>query len=86
MTKADLGKTEKLGYLGLGMMGFPMSRRLVEADHAVTVWNCSQAKTAGLVEAGAKSATSPREVATEAGIVFMCLTDAAAVEAVVFGR
>ncbi len=86
MTKADLGKTEKLGYLGLGMMGFPMSRRLVKADHAVTVWNRSQAKIAGLVEVGAKSATSPREVATEAGIVFMCLTDAAAVEAVVFGR
>ena len=36
---ADLGEgnTEKLGYLGLGMMGFPMSRRLIKAGHDVTV-------------------------------------------------
>jgi 3-hydroxyisobutyrate dehydrogenase len=75
----------KLGYLGLGMMGFPMSRRLVEAGHAVTVWNRSKAKAAALVELGAKPATSPREMAERCDIIFMCVTDAAAVEDVVFG-
>jgi 3-hydroxyisobutyrate dehydrogenase len=80
------GNTEKLGYLGLGMMGFPMSRRLIKAGHDVTVWNRSAAKAVALVEAGAKAAACPRDVASAAGIVFMCLTDAAAVEAVVFGR
>lgn len=80
------GNTEKLGYLGLGMMGFPMSRRLLKAGHDVTVWNRSAAKAVALVEAGAKAAACPRDVASAAGIVFMCLTDAAAVEAVVFGR
>lgn len=80
------GKTEKLGYLGLGMMGFPMSRRLIKAGHDVTVWNRSAAKAVALVEAGAKAAACPRDVASAAGIIFMCLTDAAAVEAVVFGR
>jgi 3-hydroxyisobutyrate dehydrogenase len=83
---ADLGKVEKLGYLGLGMMGLPMSRRLIKAGREVTVWNRSTAKMAGLVEAGARSAASPREVAAGADIIFMCLTDAVAVEAVVFGR
>src|SRR5216684_1092607 len=50
----DEGSTEKLGYLGLGMMGFPMTQRLVAAGHDVTVWNWSSGKAAALVEAGAK--------------------------------
>jgi 3-hydroxyisobutyrate dehydrogenase len=77
--------TEKLGYLGLGMMGFPMTRRLVAAGHDVIVWNRSPAKASALVETGAKLAAQPREVAAGADIIFMCLTDAAAVDAVVFG-
>ena len=80
------GKTaEKLGYLGLGMMGFPMARRLLGAGYGVTVWNRSPAKAAPLVEAGAKFARNPRDVAGSASILFMCLTDAPAVEEVVFG-
>jgi len=76
---------EKLGYLGLGMMGFPMSRRLLNAGLEVAVWNRSAAKSKALVDAGAKAAANPREVATSASIIFMCVTDAAAVEDVVFG-
>jgi len=81
----DGRKADKLGYLGLGMMGLPMTRRLMNAGHDVTVWNRSSGKAAALAEAGAKLARSPREAADTAGIVFMCLTDAAAVEEVVFG-
>jgi 3-hydroxyisobutyrate dehydrogenase len=83
---ADADKTEKLGYLGLGMMGFPMTRRLLNAGYDVTVWNRSPGKAAALVEAGAKRASRPRDVAAIAGIIFMCLTDAAAAEEVVFGN
>jgi len=82
---AEGRNAEKLGYLGLGMMGFPMTRRLVNAGYDVTVWNRSPGKAAALVEGGAKLATYPREVAAAASIIFMCLTDAAAVDAVVFG-
>ena len=81
----DGGRAEKLGYLGLGMMGFPMARRLLSAGHDVTVWNRSAGKAATLIEAGAKPASRPRDVADAASIIFMCLTDAAAVEEVVFG-
>jgi 3-hydroxyisobutyrate dehydrogenase len=81
----DEGNTEKLGYLGLGMMGLPMTRRLAEAGYDVTVWNRSSGKAIALVEAGAKLASEPRKVAANASIIFMCLTDAAAVEDVVFG-
>jgi 3-hydroxyisobutyrate dehydrogenase len=83
---ADGKKAEKLGCLGLGMMGFPMTRRLVNAGYDVTVWNRSSGKAAALVEAGAKAAAHPRDVAATASIIFMCLTDANAVEDVVFGH
>ncbi len=83
---ADGAETEKLGYLGLGMMGFPMTRRLIDAGHDVTVWNRSPGKATALVEVGAKLASSPRDVAGSASIIFMCLTDATAVEEVVFGE
>src|SRR6185312_2493031 len=76
---------EKLGYLGLGMMGFPMSRRLLNAGLDVAVWNRSADKAKALIEAGAKAAANPREVAASVSIIFMCVTDAAAVEDVVFG-
>jgi 3-hydroxyisobutyrate dehydrogenase len=76
---------EKLGYLGLGMMGIPMARRLIDAGYEITVWNRSSGKAEGLVEAGAKLAVDPRKLAESANIIFMCVTDAAAVEDVVFG-
>jgi 3-hydroxyisobutyrate dehydrogenase len=78
-------KAERLGYLGLGMMGIPMARRLVNAGYEVAVWNRSTEKAKALIEAGAKLAADPRSVADSASIIFMCVTDAAAVEDVVFG-
>jgi 3-hydroxyisobutyrate dehydrogenase len=82
---ADEQKAERLGYLGLGMMGFPMTRRLVSTGYDVTVWNRSPGKAATLVEAGAKLTAKPQDVAATADIIFMCLTDAAAVDQIVFG-
>lgn len=76
---------ESLGYIGLGMMGSPMTRRLLDAGYGVTIWNRSAAKAASLVEAGARLAVSPSTVANASSIIFMCLTDAKAVEDVVFG-
>jgi 3-hydroxyisobutyrate dehydrogenase len=79
------GSAERLGYLGLGMMGSPMARRLLDAGYVVNVWNRAPAKAAPLVQAGAKLARDPATVAHSSSIIFMCLTDAAAVENVVFG-
>lgn len=78
-------QNETLGYLGLGMMGFPMSRRLLDAGHEVVVWNRSADKAKALIEAGARLVANPREIAATASIIFMCVTDATAVEDVVFG-
>ena len=83
--RAMQGSTEKLGYLGLGMMGSPMARRLLDAGYRLTVWNRSEGKAAPLVKAGATLAADPSAVANTSSIIFMCLTDADAVEDVVFG-
>jgi 3-hydroxyisobutyrate dehydrogenase len=84
-TEAGGRHGERLGYLGLGMMGIPMARRLLGAGHEVAVWNRSAGKAQTLVEAGAQLAANPREVAKSCSIIFMCVTDAAAVDEVVFG-
>jgi 3-hydroxyisobutyrate dehydrogenase-like beta-hydroxyacid dehydrogenase len=79
-------KTETLGYLGLGMMGVPMAKRLLDAGYELAVWNRSASKAKALIEAGAKLAADPRNIAESANIIFMCVTDAVAVEDVIFGE
>jgi 3-hydroxyisobutyrate dehydrogenase len=61
-----------------------MTRRLLSAGHEVAIWNRSAEKAASLVAAGAKLVTCPRELAETAAIVFICVTDAEAVEHVLF--
>lgn len=75
----------RLGYVGLGLMGGPMATRLCRAGFPLTVWNRRHDKTEPLVALGARAATSPAEVARASDIVFTCLLDTDAVEAVVFG-
>jgi 3-hydroxyisobutyrate dehydrogenase len=75
----------RLGYIGLGLMGAPMTRRLLAAGYRVAVWNRSADKMKPLVAQGAIAAGSPRAVAEQADIVMMCLTAAPAVREVVFG-
>ncbi|MEM8552825.1 MAG: NAD(P)-dependent oxidoreductase [Pseudomonadota bacterium] len=74
-----------LGYVGLGLMGLPMTRRLLSAGRTVHVWNRTAAKMEPAVADGAIAAASAAEVARHADIVCQCLTDTAAVEAAVFG-
>lgn len=75
----------KLGFCGLGLMGAAMARRLLAAGHDVKVWNRSSAKLAPLLDLGAHAADTPAAAARDVDGVLMCLFDADAVEAVVFG-
>ena len=75
----------RLGYIGLGLMGGPMAHRLAAAGFPLTVWNRSADKLTPVIKVGAVAAPSPRAVAGQSDIVFTCLTDTDAVEAVVFG-
>ncbi|MGY6536999.1 MAG: NAD(P)-dependent oxidoreductase [Pararhodobacter sp.] len=80
-----MNATPTLGYIGTGLMGAPMTGRLLDAGNTVTVWNRTAAKAEPLVARGAALGASPADVATKSDIVFMCLTDTAAVREAVFG-
>lgn len=75
----------RLGYAGIGLMGEPMTQRLLSAGYDVTVWNRSREKLEGVLKAGAREAATPAEIASGCDILMMCLTDTKAVEHVVFG-
>jgi 3-hydroxyisobutyrate dehydrogenase-like beta-hydroxyacid dehydrogenase len=75
----------KIAYLGLGIMGHGMASNLIK-DYDVTIWNRSQGKDADLVEQGAKRDSSIADAISGADLIMYCLSDDAAVEAVVFGE
>ncbi len=76
---------ERIGFIGLGIMGRGMAANLLRAGHDVVVWNRTAARMASLVEAGAAAASSPLDVAQQCPIVLICVSDTPDVEAVVEG-
>ncbi|AWZ04419.1 MULTISPECIES: NAD(P)-dependent oxidoreductase [unclassified Streptomyces] len=76
----------QLAFIGLGNMGGGMAGRLVESGYALTVYNRTASKAAGLVEAGAKLADAPERAAAGHDIVVLSLSDEKAVEEILFGR
>ena len=75
----------ELGYVGLGVMGGGVAKRLLDAGHTVTGWNRTRDKAQWLVDAGMRWADSPREVAERSEIVFTMVTNTVAVQAVTDG-
>jgi len=75
----------EVGYVGLGVMGSAAVHRLLAAGHDVTVWNRTRAKAEPLLEAGARWADTPREVAERSEVIFTMVTNTAAVQAVTEG-
>jgi 3-hydroxyisobutyrate dehydrogenase-like beta-hydroxyacid dehydrogenase len=74
-----------LGFVGLGVMGGEMVKRLISKGHTVTGYNRTKSKAEWLIKAGMKWADSPRAVTTSADIVFSMVTNSAALEAIVEG-
>ncbi len=75
----------RLGFIGIGLMGKPMTLRLLAAGYKVAVWNRSKGKLAPVTVKGAAAKDSPAEVARFADIVMMCVTDQHSVKEVLFG-
>ena len=76
----------KLGFLGLGLMGYPMARNLLKAGHEVSVWSNTGSKADQLAaEAGATACSTPAEVAKNAEAVFLCVGDTEMAETVILG-
>ncbi len=75
----------KVGWIGTGVMGTSMCGHVIAAGYATTVYNRSVEKLAGLVERGARAATSPREVAETSDVVFSIVGYPADVRSVTLG-
>ena len=74
-----------LGFVGLGAMGGRVTKRLLDAGHAVIGYNRTHSKAQWLLDAGLQWGDSPRDVAKVADIIFSMVTNTAALEAVVEG-
>lgn len=74
---------QRIGFVGLGIMGSGMARNLARKGYAVRVWNRSAERAA---ELGLPLAESPRTLAAESDLVVTCVSDPAAVERVVFAE
>ena len=74
-----------VGFVGLGIMGCPMARNLLKQGHALTVWSRRAASMQPLLDAGARGASSPAEVASAADVVISMVPDAPDVREVMLG-
>ena len=74
--------TKKIGFIGIGLMGLPMSKNLVKAGYNLTVFNRSKNKAEPLKEFGAKISNTLKDAVDGSDIVITMLTDDTAVDAV----
>lgn len=74
----------RIAFLGIGIMGLPMARHLLEAGHELRVWNRSRGKAEVLGAAGAFVAEDPAGAAEGCAALFTMLSDGQAVEQVLF--
>jgi 3-hydroxyisobutyrate dehydrogenase len=76
-------KNRILGFIGIGLMGKPMTLRLLQAGFSVNVWNRSPEKLGPVVDAGARASATIADLIKNSDVVLLCLADTEAVEAVV---
>jgi 2-hydroxy-3-oxopropionate reductase len=84
MTPAEPHRIARIAFLGIGLMGAPMSRRLLAAGHQLAVWNRTRAKAEALAADGARVADTPAQAVAEADFVITMLEHGGVVEEVLF--
>lgn len=77
---------ERVGFIGLGIMGLGMARNLLKAGFSVCVWNRTSSKAEGLKSEGATVGASPADVAAQSDIIITCVSDTPDVEQVILGE
>ncbi len=78
--------TERVGFIGLGIMGRGMARNLLKAGFPLRVWNRTAARMDELAADGAQPSASPAELAGQCDIIITCVSDTPDVEAVLLGE
>jgi 3-hydroxyisobutyrate dehydrogenase len=81
-----MAENERVGFIGLGIMGRPMARNLLKAGYALVVWNRSRPGIDALVADGAEEADSPHAVAERVSAVITILGDSPDTEQVALGE
>lgn len=76
----------RIGFIGMGLMGIPMSCRLLAVGYPVTVWNRNSDKTALPAKQGASIANSIAQLCAEVDIIMLCVSDTAAVQEIVLAK
>jgi len=76
-------KKPTLGFIGIGLMGKPMTLRLLDAGFSVNVWNRSAEKLKPVAGAGATVRSSVAELVRDSEVIILCLADTAVVESIV---
>jgi 3-hydroxyisobutyrate dehydrogenase len=79
-------ETKKIGFIGLGIMGSRMAKRLVNADYELTVYNRTIEKTEELVGLGAQFAVNPRQLAERSDVIITMVSDDSALHEVTEGK
>ena len=77
---------ERVGFIGLGIMGQGMVRNLLKAKFEVSVWNRTAKRMGPLLGEGAKGTKSPQDLASQCGVVITCVSDTPDVKEVVLGE
>ena len=72
-----------LGFIGIGLMGQPMTHRLLDAGYTVNIWNRSTEKLGSVIKAGAIHCNSIADLVTQSDIILLCLADTPIVEYIV---
>ncbi len=75
----------KVAFIGMGTMGVGMATNILKAGHEIIVHNRTRQKEESLAAAGAQRAASPREAATNAEIIVICVSDTPDVEGIILG-
>ncbi len=77
---------ERVGFVGLGIMGRGMAANLLKAGFEVRVWNRTASRMDALVADGAEAGANPADVAANCGVTIVCVSDTPDVENVVLGE
>lgn len=78
--------SERIGFIGLGIMGRGMAANLIKAGFSLTVWNRTIARTEELVAQGAHAGASPADVAAKSDVILICVSDTPDVNDVLLGE
>ncbi len=76
---------ERIGFIGLGIMGKPMARNLLKAGYPLVVYNRSRSAMDELAADGAAIAASPKAIAQQVDVVISCVSDSPDVDAIALG-